>query len=201
MFPLPCKVSPVWAGTFCYWSFARLWSSGNPLLAIRCNIAIKLESVHCTLVSYELLSVCQLVTTLGIAVHCNVEIRPESVRCVLVAFRRTSVHCSVTTIDIVVRCNTAIRLKSIRYMLAVSRILFICIAFFRSRGWEQLASALEPKFLRLVHAPIGLIPARCIFVIFHRHECAVSVSRLSPKYRIPTAIGLIPVYCILMAIE
>ena len=48
---------------------------------------------------------------------------------------------------------------------------------------------------------IGLIPVCCVFVIFCWYECAVSMFRLSPKHRLPIAIGLIRIHCILIAIE
>ena len=46
-----------------------------------------------------------------------------------------------------------------------------------------------------------MIPVRCIFVLFCWYECIVSVPRLSPECQAPTAIGLILVRYIPMAIR
>ena len=48
-------------------------------VAIRCNTAIRLESVCCALVACGVKYVCLLVTTLGVVVHCNTTIKLESI--------------------------------------------------------------------------------------------------------------------------
>ena len=52
-------------------------------ISIRCNIAIRLESIHYALVAYDIKYVHLLVITLGLIVCCNTAIRPESVCCAL----------------------------------------------------------------------------------------------------------------------
>ena len=74
-------------------------------------------------------------------------------------------------------------------------------ALFRLWGWEKLASTLEPKFVRWVPIAIGIIPVCYVFILFCWYKCVVSVSELSSKHRITTAIGLIPIPCIPIAIK
>ena len=95
-------------------------------IIVRCNTAIKLESVRCALVAYGVKYVRLLVTTLGVAIHCSTVIRLESLRCTLMTYGQVFVRCSATTFSIVVRCDTAIRSKFVHCVLAVIRLLLIC---------------------------------------------------------------------------
>ena len=70
--------------TFGDWACDRLRPSDNPCIVVRCNRAIKLESVHYALVAYGIKYIRLLVTTLSFVIHCNTVIRPESVRYALV---------------------------------------------------------------------------------------------------------------------
>ena len=196
----PCKVCQVWYRppflrvnlqsfslvVFCLYGPTLLAIRLSPTsgLAITLSLAVRcktdrLKSIRCALVTYRLLFVCQLATTLGVSVHCNTAIRLESVHYALVAFWQTSVHC----------------------VLIVSGLLPICSAFLKPYGWEQLGSALEPKFVYWVPVAISLIPVRYVFCPFPPVPvCSFGVQVIT-KHRIPTVIGLIPVCCIPMAIE
>ena len=92
-------------------------------IAICCNTAIRLESIHCALVAYGVKYVHLLATTLNIAVHCNTAIKLEFVSYVLMTRGQVFVCCSATTLTIVVCCYIAIRQESVCCMLAVIRLL------------------------------------------------------------------------------
>ena len=61
-------------------------------ISIRCNIAIRPESIHCELMTRGQVFVCCSATTLGIVVHCDITIISESIRYVLVGIRLLPIY-------------------------------------------------------------------------------------------------------------
>ena len=100
-------------------------------VAIRNKTAIRLESVYCALVVYEVKYVRLLATTLGVAIRCNTTIKLKSICCALMTCGQVFIYSSVTTQGIVVRYDTTIRLESVRYVLVVVKFLPICRARLR----------------------------------------------------------------------
>ena len=100
-------------------------------IIVRCNTAIKPESVHSALVACSVKYVHLLAITLNIAIRCNTTIRLESVRCTLMTHGQVFFCYSATTLGIVIHCDAAIRLKYVCCMLAVIRHLPICRAHFK----------------------------------------------------------------------
>ena len=100
-------------------------------VVVRCNTAIRPESIHCMLVTYGVKYVRLLATTLGVAVCCNIAIRLESVHSALMTYGLVFVCCSTTTLGISIRRNTAIRPDFICCVLAIIRFLPICRARLR----------------------------------------------------------------------
>ena len=56
-------------------------------IAVRCNIAIRLESVRWELMTCRQVFVCCSATTLSISVHYDIAIKLKSVRCMLTIIR------------------------------------------------------------------------------------------------------------------
>ena len=79
--PFPQGLLPARASTFGDWTCSRLWPSDNLSIVVRCNIAIKSRSIHCTLIAFSVKSMRSLATTLNIIVHFNTAIRLKFVRC------------------------------------------------------------------------------------------------------------------------
>ena len=100
-------------------------------IVVCCNITIRPESIHCTLVAGGVKYVCILATTLGVAVRCNTAITLEFVRYMLMTCGHMFFCCSATTLGIVVHCDIAIRPKSVHYVLAIIKLLTICRAHLR----------------------------------------------------------------------
>ena len=100
-------------------------------IAIRCDIAIILKFVHCTLVACSVKYILLLVITLSVVIRCNTAIRPESICCTLITCGQVFVCFSTTTLVIVVLCDTTIRQEFVRCVLPVIRLLPIYLVHLR----------------------------------------------------------------------
>ena len=98
-------------------------------IVVRCNTAIRSESVRCALVVFGVIYVRLLATTLSISIHCNITIKPKSICYALMTCGQMSVCYSATTLSHAIHCDIAIRLESVCCVMVVTRLLrFVALA-------------------------------------------------------------------------